>query len=68
MAEYTDTLVIAVSPALKAAIIEKAARERRPFSALARVTLERVFLANEITLEQCNKLIDPGVSYDTEPA
>jgi len=63
MAEYTEKMTIAVSPALKAAIIARAEELRRKPTALARITLERVYLANEVTLEQCRELIDSPVAY-----
>ena len=53
MTELTETINIAVTPKLKAAIKAQAERESRKYTALARVTLERIFLANEVTLEQC---------------
>lgn len=58
MAKYTEYLNIAVSPELKAAITAEAERQGRTPSAMARYTLERVYLADQVTLEQCR---DAGI-------
>ena len=56
MAEYTEKMTIAVSPALKAAIAAVAKEQGRKPTALARYTLERVYLADQVTVEQCADL------------
>lgn len=63
MAEYTEQLTIAVSPALKQAIAEEAARQGRKPTAMARHTLRRVYLASQVTVEQCNEAMGDQVHY-----
>ena len=58
MPKYTEYLNIAVQPELKLAIDEEAARQGRTLSAMARYTLERVYLKDEITVAQCLEEMD----------
>ena len=53
MPKYTEYLNMAVTPELKAAIAAEAERQGRTPSAMARYTLERVYLADQVTVEQC---------------
>lgn len=55
MAEYTEKMTIAVTPELKQAIARVAAEQGRKPTAMARYTLERVYLADAVTVEQCSK-------------
>ena len=56
MPKYTEYLNMAVTPELKAAVTAKAERQGRTPSAMARHTLERVYLADQVTVEQCADL------------
>ncbi len=63
MAELTEKMTIAVSPQLKTAIAVEAARQGRKPTAMARYTLERVYLKDEITVAQCNEMMGAHVHY-----
>ena len=56
MPKYTEYLNIAVTPELKAAVTAEAKRQGRTPSAMARYTLARVYLADQVTVEQCADL------------
>ena len=55
MTTYNVTLHLRISPALKQAIAECAAKERRKPSEIARMALEDRFLPNEVTIRKCRE-------------
>lgn len=59
MAEYTEKMTIAVSPELKAAIAKAAKEQGRKPTAMARHTLRRVYLTDQVTIEQCAEELAP---------
>ena len=66
--QCTATIQIKLPPSLYRAIKAQAEREAGTISGVSRRVLMRWFQANEVTLEQCRVLVDPGVEYEvTEP-
>ena len=61
--KYTESLMVRLTPALKAAIEQAAQEQAVAPSTLARATLFKVFMADQATVEQCRTLVDTKERY-----
>jgi len=64
--KYTESLMVRLTPELKEAIEQAAAKQALAPSTLARSMLFRVFMPDQATVEQCRTLVDTRAEYHAD--